>query len=59
MARTVIKKAKELIQEVGEEGAIKYFQDKLDEMGEPKNFEDTCVQSGWEVAIEYIKGNIK
>lgn len=59
MAKTVITKAKELIKEVGEEQAIKYFQDKIDLLGEPKNFEELCVQGGWEIAIEYIKGNIK
>lgn len=54
--KTVITYANELIAEKGEEGAIKVFQDRIDEMVEPKNFNEICKVSGWKVAIEYING---
>lgn len=56
--QTVIGKAKELIAQGGKEYAIKHFQDKLDEMGEPKDFGELCKQSGFLTAIKYIKGEI-
>ena len=59
MAQTVISKAKELIEEVGTEKAIAFFQKRLDDIGEPKNFQDICKISGNETAIDFIKGNIK
>ena len=52
---TVTDKAKQLIQEFGHEHAIKYFQDKIDELGKPQNFDEVCRQSGWMTAIDYIK----
>ena len=55
MARTVIGKAKELIEEVGTERAIAFFQERIDSIGEAKNFDDISKISGYEVAIEYIK----
>ena len=59
MAQTVIGKAKELIEEVGTEKAIAFFQKRIDDIGEPKNFQDVCNISGNETAIDFIKGNIK
>tara|TARA_R110000851_G_C12754056_1_gene532353 strand:+ start:57 stop:236 length:180 start_codon:yes stop_codon:yes gene_type:complete len=59
MAQTVIGKAKELIEEVGTEKAIAFFQKRIDDIGEPKNFQDICNISGNETAIDFIKGNIK
>lgn len=56
---TVIGKAKQLIEEVGHEEAIKHFEDRIMEMGEPKNFQDVCNITGLEVAIDFIKGKIK
>jgi hypothetical protein len=58
MAKTVIKYAQELIDTVGKEEAIKVFEKRIGDFGEPKNFEELCKVSGWEVAIQYIKGEI-
>lgn len=58
MAKTVIKFAKELVSEHGKDYAIKVFEDRIKDLGEPKNFEEMCKVSGWEVAIQYIKGEI-
>lgn len=55
MSKTVISKAKELIQEQGKSCAIQYFQEKIDKMGEPKDFAQLCQQSGWETAINFIE----
>ena len=59
MGQTVISKAKELIEEVGTEKAIAFFQKRIDDIGEPKNFQDICNISGNETAIDFIKGKIK
>lgn len=59
MSKTVISKAKELIEEVGTEKAIAFFQKRIDDIGEPKNFQDICNISGNQTAIDFIKGNIK
>jgi hypothetical protein len=59
MAQTVISKAKELIEEVGTEKAIAFFQKRIDDIGIPKNFQDVCNIAGNETAIDFIKGNIK
>jgi hypothetical protein len=59
MAVTIIDKAKELILELGDEKAIAFFQKTINEIGEPKNFQDVCRISGNETAIDFIKGNIK
>lgn len=58
MAKSVIKYAKELIDSVGKEEAIKVFEKRILELGKPKSFEETCKLSGWETAIQYIKGEI-
>jgi len=54
-AVTVISKAKELIETVGSEKAIEFFQEIIDSIGEPKSFDDVCNISGNECAIKYIK----
>jgi hypothetical protein len=59
MAQTVIDKAKELIEEVGAEKAIGFFQERIDLVGEPKDFQDICDISGSETAIDFIKGKFK
>jgi len=59
MAKTVIDKAKELIEEVGKEKAIEYFQKRISDIGEPKSFEDICMITGNKTAIAYINGEIK
>ena len=59
MAQTVIGKAKELMEEVGIEKAIAFFQKRIDDIGKPKNFQEVCNISGNETAIDFIKGNIK
>jgi hypothetical protein len=59
MAQTVISKAKELMEEVGTEKAIAFFQERIDLIGEPKNFQDVCNISGNETAIDFINGKIK
>jgi hypothetical protein len=56
---TVIDKAKELILTIGEENAIKYFQNKIQELGDPKTFAEICKISGFEIAIEFIKKNLQ
>jgi len=57
--KSVIAYAKELIETVGKEEAIKVFENRIKDMGVPKNFEELCKLSGWETAIQYIKGEIK
>lgn len=57
-SKTVIQYARELVEERGQEEAIKIFQNRIDELGQPKNFEDICKVSAWETAIQYIKGEI-
>lgn len=52
---TVIDKANNLLEEQGELLALKYFQDKIEKMGTPKDFEELCKKSGWITAINYIK----
>ena len=59
MAKTVIEYAKELIGSVGVEEAIKVFEKRIEELGQPKNFKEVCKLSGWETAIQFIKGEIK
>ena len=59
MAQTKIHKAKELIEELGTEKAIAFFQKRIDDIGKPKNFQDICNISGNETAIDFIKGKIK
>ena len=54
---TIIDKARELIKEEGPEGTIAFFQRRVDELGNPKSFQDECNISGWETAINYIKKN--
>lgn len=58
MAKTIIDKAKELIEEVGHEKAIEFFQERINEIGEAKNFQDVCNISANETAINFIKGRI-
>lgn len=56
---SVITKAKELIETVGKEDAIKMLEKKIEELGEPKNFEEICKLSGLETALNYVKVEIK
>lgn len=56
---SVITKAKELIETVGKEDTIKMLEKKIEELGEPKNFEEICKLSGLETALNYVKGEIK
>ena len=56
---SVITKAKELIETFGKEDAIKMLEKKIEELGEPKNFEEICKLSGLETALNYVKGEIK
>ena len=51
---SVISRSKELINNIGKEEAIKVIQLEIDELGEPKNFQDICKLSGLETAIKYI-----
>ena len=55
---TVIDKAKELLESHGEEYAIKFFENRINEIGEPKSFQDICNISGNETAIQWLKGEI-
>lgn len=56
---SVITKAKELVEAVGKEEAIKLLEKKIKDLGEPKNFKEICILSGWETALNYVKGEIK
>ena len=58
MSQTVIGKAKELVETLGKEEAIKVFEKRIKDFGVPKNFEELCVVIGWETAIDWIKGEI-
>ncbi len=51
---TVIGKAKQLIENHGKDFAIKFFQDRIEAIGEPKNFQDICNISGNKTAIDFI-----
>ena len=59
MPQTIIGKAKELVKEVGTEKAIAFFQKRIDDIGNPKNFQDICNISGNEIAIDFINGKFK
>lgn len=52
---TVIDKAKELIDTVGKEKAIEYFEDRIKQHSPPKEFSDITKIAGAETAIEFIK----
>jgi hypothetical protein len=52
---TVIGKAKELIEEVGHEKAIEFFENEIKELGEITSFDLECRLSGLETAIEFIR----
>lgn len=58
MPKTVIQYARELIETVGHEEAIKVFEQRIKDTGNPKSFEEVCKISGWETAIRFIKGEI-
>ena len=53
---TVIDKAKELVNSIGKEEAIKFFQNEIEKFGKPKNFAEMCKITGFETAIEFIQG---
>lgn len=53
---TVIGKADELVAEVGKEKAIEFFENKIKELGEDKDFQTLCKKSGYETALMHIKG---
>ena len=55
---TVIDKAKELVVEHGKDYAIKFFEDRIKQIGQPTSFQDICNISGNETAIDWIKGKI-
>tara|TARA_R110000772_G_scaffold3193_5_gene11559 strand:+ start:5352 stop:6185 length:834 start_codon:yes stop_codon:yes gene_type:complete len=55
---TIIGKAKELVEQHGEEYAIEFFENRINEIGDPKSFQDVCNISGNETAIQWIKGKI-
>lgn len=56
---TIIQKANELIEERGHEEAKKEFKKLILAIGEPSNFEQICIISGYEVAIEHINKRIE
>lgn len=56
--KNVIAIVKELVENVGEEESIKLFEKRIEELGEPKTFEDLYKVIAWETAISYIKGEI-
>lgn len=55
-SKTVIDTAKELVESIGKEEAIKVFEKRIAEYGTPKDFETICKISGLKTAIEYING---
>lgn len=55
---TIIDKAKELLAEHGKEYAIKFFKDRIKQIGTPQSFQDICNISGNETAIEWLKNKI-
>lgn len=54
MTKSIINKAKELIDSVGKEEAVKVFEKKIEELGEPKNFEEICKLSGCTEPLYFI-----
>lgn len=54
--KSVISHAQELLETVGKEEAIKHFQDKIDSLTPPKNFQEICMISGNKTAIDYLNG---
>lgn len=56
--KSIITQATELIETVGEENAIKFFEEKIITLGKPKNFDEICKLSGYETAIQFIKGEL-
>lgn len=54
---TVIGKAKELVRTQGKQKAIEFFENRIKEIGSPKNFDDMCNISGNKTAIKWINEN--
>ena len=54
-SQSVIGKAKELLQTHGKEYALKFFNDKIQQITPAQNFEDTCIIAGYETAIEWLE----
>ena len=54
---TVIDKAKELLETLGSDSAIKYFSDKI--VLTPRSFQEVCNNAGYTTAIKWIHDNSK
>lgn len=57
-SKTIIKLADELVSKLGKEEAIKVFENLIKDKGKPKNFEEICKISSWEIAIMHINGEL-
>ena len=57
-SKTIIKLAAELVSKFGKEEAIKIFEKFINDNGKPKNFEEICKISSWEIAIMHINGDL-
>lgn len=57
-SKTIIKLADELVSKFGKEEAIKIFEKFINDNGKPKNFEEICKISSWEIAIMHINGDL-
>lgn len=58
MALTVIDKAKELLEKEGKGKAIAFFEERIKDIGNPKNFQEVCNIAGNKTAIKWIKDQI-
>lgn len=57
--KTVIDKARELVETEGKEAAIKFFEDRINSLSPPKDFGEVCKIAGAKTAIQWINGEIK
>jgi hypothetical protein len=55
--KTIIDKAKELIESEGVDKAIDFFQKRIADIAEPKSFKELCAISAHEAAIDFIKNS--
>jgi hypothetical protein len=52
---SVISRAKELVKHLGKDKAIEVLQAEIEKYNKPYSFEDICLMSGKQTAIDFIK----
>lgn len=59
MAKSIIKRADEMVDKVGLEDAIKFYQERIRLANPSEGFSYICLVSACEAAIEHIKNKYK